>query len=141
MENCTILSEYSSYAGEKKTHFHALRKTGPSKMWPGDNSVSGQCLQIFADPIYPHTFKMGDSQSCSCLRSVSVFIDLTDSKTLLNIRMAPSALSLLRILPRWRFCASCGNGFLRHQSLIAWQAWKRKEWLKWKVPGSFTIIL
>ncbi|GBN90565.1 hypothetical protein AVEN_56057-1 [Araneus ventricosus] len=24
---------------------------------------------------------------------------------------------------------------------IAWQVWKRKEWLGWKVPGSLTIVL
>ncbi|GBN57532.1 hypothetical protein AVEN_190164-1 [Araneus ventricosus] len=41
-------------------------------------------VRSFAVPNYPHTFKVGGSQSCNRLRYVSIFIDPTDLKTLLN---------------------------------------------------------
>ncbi|GBM95161.1 hypothetical protein AVEN_128547-1 [Araneus ventricosus] len=43
-------------------------------------TVTAVRVQYFNVPIYPHTFKVGASQSCNCLRYVSIFIDGTDLK-------------------------------------------------------------
>ncbi|GBM64462.1 hypothetical protein AVEN_194225-1 [Araneus ventricosus] len=39
-------------------------------------TMSAVRVRSFAVPIYPHTFKVGDYQSCNCLRYVSFFSSL-----------------------------------------------------------------